>query len=518
MASRRGYRRVANRSNVDETLFGNTGHNKRGAGRTKKPALPERDEVQLVTKDTVRRLRVPRPTSENRTIVLNGRDYERLLKSSRIRSEAEIAAEQDLIKTKRDGIEQASKSRKEQMKTMERERTKNKPMSDLDREAMAKSEYLLENAKMMMEEQEDEVKKLNELILQAKCHAIRDAQLKEKDVIAQELKEEESRLDQMMEIDRVKALDMYSTREEAAHRQRLEGAEEIKHQIKQREQQRLIDEELKDQETQAMLQYLEQLQEEDMIAMQKKREAAAKVMEEVAAVNAEALKIKERELEQLKLEDLKLVEYQKNKAAREEAEKERLEAIAREKELETARLRALQEQANDQIAEKHAIAARRQQDEAERSWRKQEAHKKKLKEEAELDLIEARRKQIQFQEHFKAVQAKQDYAEFQKVLDAQQAMIKAEEEKDKREHIRKILHKEDVIRQIKEKEALQIEQRKAFFDEGIKLDIEARERRKRLDNIKQRKFEELIAAGVEPQYLHQINRFVNTQTVEKLTH
>ena len=52
----------------------------------------------------------------------------------------------------------------------------------------------------MIEEQEDEVKKLNELILQAKCHAIRDAQLKEKDIIKQEIKEEEQRLDEMMEV------------------------------------------------------------------------------------------------------------------------------------------------------------------------------------------------------------------------------------------------------------------------------------------------------------------------------
>ena len=44
-----------------------------------------------------------------------------------------------------------------------------------------------------MEEQDDEIKKLNELILNAKCHAIRDAQLREKDEIAEAMKEEEVR-------------------------------------------------------------------------------------------------------------------------------------------------------------------------------------------------------------------------------------------------------------------------------------------------------------------------------------
>ena len=44
-----------------------------------------------------------------------------------------------------------------------------------------------------MEEQEDEIKKLNETILNAKCHAIRDAQLIEKLSIKREMLEEDKR-------------------------------------------------------------------------------------------------------------------------------------------------------------------------------------------------------------------------------------------------------------------------------------------------------------------------------------
>jgi len=44
-----------------------------------------------------------------------------------------------------------------------------------------------------MEEQEDEIKKLNELILNAKCHAIRDNQLIEKMEIKKEILEEDKR-------------------------------------------------------------------------------------------------------------------------------------------------------------------------------------------------------------------------------------------------------------------------------------------------------------------------------------
>ena len=59
----------------------------------------------------------------------------------------------------------------------------------------------------------------------------------------------------------------------------------IQHQIKGREQQRLLDAEKKDQETQAMLKYLERLQEEDMENLQKKRQSQKQLMEEVAQCN-----------------------------------------------------------------------------------------------------------------------------------------------------------------------------------------------------------------------------------------
>ena len=73
----------------------------------------------------------------------------------------------------------------------------------------------------MMDEQDDEIKKLNEVILNAKCHAIRDTQLKEKDEIVRAMREEEERLDVMMEVDRVKALAEFEERERERHLQRL---------------------------------------------------------------------------------------------------------------------------------------------------------------------------------------------------------------------------------------------------------------------------------------------------------
>ena len=58
-------------------------------------------------------------------------------------------------------------------------------------EAKEQSQDLLAKARAQMEEQDDEIKKLNEAILNAKCHAIRDAQLREREEITRAIQEEE---------------------------------------------------------------------------------------------------------------------------------------------------------------------------------------------------------------------------------------------------------------------------------------------------------------------------------------
>lgn len=87
----------------------------------------------------------------------------------------------------------------------------------------------------------------------------------------------------------------------------------IKQQIQLNEQERLLEAERKDQETQAMLRYMDKLREEDMDALQRKREAQQHLMEEVAQCNKEIQDLKLKQREEEKLEDLKVLEYLKEK-------------------------------------------------------------------------------------------------------------------------------------------------------------------------------------------------------------
>lgn len=93
--------------------------------------------------------------------------------------------------------------------------------------AQEEAEYLLKKANQLCQEKEDEIKYLNEvlnsslcielrifklkylnnqLILNAKVQTIRDAQIEEKHHIRKEVKEEDKRLDIMMEVDRLNSI------------------------------------------------------------------------------------------------------------------------------------------------------------------------------------------------------------------------------------------------------------------------------------------------------------------------
>lgn len=82
-------------------------------------------------------------------------------------------------------------------------------------------------------------------------------------------------------------------------------------QLQEREQQRLIEEELRDQETQALLEQMKRMQEEDLEKAKKKREENEKTMEEIAKVNEEAKRIKQQKLEAEQVEEQRVAEYLK---------------------------------------------------------------------------------------------------------------------------------------------------------------------------------------------------------------
>ncbi len=62
----------------------------------------------------------------------------------------------------------------------EKRREKNKHLGDIERDELETQRDILEKARLQRDEEEGDIKKINELILNAKCVAVRDLQIKEK--------------------------------------------------------------------------------------------------------------------------------------------------------------------------------------------------------------------------------------------------------------------------------------------------------------------------------------------------
>ncbi|XP_044128938.1 cilia- and flagella-associated protein 45-like [Bufo gargarizans] len=514
----RKYRTRALSSEVDESLFGVKQQPKNDApivqkaesGRRNAVSAPTRgrkpETIRIITSDLIRDLIVPSEDPSGLSLIMSYQDFTRIKKRARVLTKEEREKAMQAVKDEKEAAIEAANERKNFMKQKEMLRQKNEKLSDLEEEAQQRAQYLLQRANTMRMEQEDEIKKLNEMILSTKCHAIRDAQILEKDLISKELLTEEKRLDQMMEVERQQAIKMQEEMEEQRKLEKIRGKLHIIKQMGENEQSRILDEEQKDQEAQQILQFLEELQMEDYKDMERKKQEQLEIQAEIKRINAENERKKIERKEQERLADLRVLEYTKQKLAREAEYEAEQEKIKKEKEKEVARLRALQERARDHRSEQDALRAKRNQEAMERAWRQKEKEEALKQTEMNTTLKKTRLEQVAQKEHFLAVQAQRDRAEFDRVLRVQRELMKKEHNEQEEKASQLTKHAGELRRQVRENEQKQVLERIDHFEEGKRLDEEARQRRARLDELKQKKLEELRMAGLPDKYCSMVAR------------
>ena len=107
----------------------------------------------------------------------------------------------------------ASKARKTKMIGMDKERSSKLPPTDIEIEQSRRAEGLLSKAQTQMDEEHDDVKHMNQMVLYSKVVTVRDKQLEENKQLEAEWQAEQKKLDIMMEIERLKALKAEEERE-----------------------------------------------------------------------------------------------------------------------------------------------------------------------------------------------------------------------------------------------------------------------------------------------------------------
>ncbi|EGD76733.1 hypothetical protein PTSG_08084 [Salpingoeca rosetta] len=189
----------------------------------------------------------------------------------------------------------------------------------------------------------------------------------------------------------------------------------------------------------------------------------------------------------------------------------------------------------DEVAERHALEARRQQEAVERPAARRRGKRQRqsarstptrmhtlLYSSSTLhcaieEMQRTREEQIWAKQQYMAMQAQQDMAEFENVLQSQQQMIEAEKRKEQQEQGKKMQHAQAVRQQISEQERERRREREGFFAEGRQLHEEAEARKRRLNEIKQRKLQELKALGIDPKYVAPVERLISAPDKPKLS-
>ncbi|XP_077616110.1 cilia- and flagella-associated protein 45 isoform X2 [Crocuta crocuta] len=424
------YRTKAVSSEVDENLFGRVKPLAQSDGPTvllrDKHAIRKsltalssdrkRETIQIVTRYMVRKLIVPTKDPSGESLIMSPEEFERIKGASQVLTREELEAREQAFKKEKEAIMDAVTTRKKIMKQKEMVQRSKKKLSDLEEEAQERAQDLLQRASQLRAQQEEELRGMSKIILNAKCHAIRDAQILEKQLIQRELDAEEKRLDQMMEVERQKSIQRQEELDRKRREERIRGRRHIVEQMERNREERSLLAEQREQEKEQMLEYMEQLQQEDLRDLEQRHQEKLKMQAEIKRINDENQKQKAELLAQEKLADQMVMEFTKKKMAREaefEAEQER---IRREKEKEIACLRAMQEKAQDRQAEQDALRAKRNQEVADREWRRKEKENAQKKMETEAKLRQSRLEQVAFKEHTLAIQVQRDREEFERIL------------------------------------------------------------------------------------------------------
>ncbi len=194
-----------------------TSHGKDTNTRTKGGKLHAQPEVAIVTKDQL----------------------QRMMKPSIIMSPDDIAATRRELEQRRAEAQQVSQARKERMLKLAEEAKRKAPETETDVLKAQTNAKVKSRAEYLLEEQQDEVKHMNQMVLYSKCVTIRDAQIEEKKRMMLEAEEENRRQDLMMEIERIKALEQYEQREKQRIEERRRGARVLEEQIQERARERI---------------------------------------------------------------------------------------------------------------------------------------------------------------------------------------------------------------------------------------------------------------------------------------
>ena len=175
-------------SYVDESLFGS-------AKKVTKQNTMARAGASIVSVNELRKVRDQTEKGlQKDAIILPKSELDRIRLGSKIVTQNEKIQEKQIFKEQKEQQRIMHEMRKKRMRQMDKERANKLPPNEFQAEETTKKIGFLNNAQKALDEEKDDVKTMNQMVLYSKCVTIRDKQLEEQKRLEQEYIDENKRL------------------------------------------------------------------------------------------------------------------------------------------------------------------------------------------------------------------------------------------------------------------------------------------------------------------------------------
>ena len=351
------------------------------------------------------------------------------------------------------------------------------------------------------------VKQFDQICRKAKIATIWDRQMEERKMMEGMYLNKEKRLDEMMELERLKEIKFIEEREKFNKNNKIKSQKAVIEQILDNDFERNKKREDIEREKILMLRQLEKMKEEDkkIIAM-KKIEKQEKIKEFVHALDIMAQAKKKKILEE-KEEDLKIKKFNLEKDAQEEKLLQEKKRIALEREREAQALREKQEKQKDKLDEVNEARARKAMIEEEIKEKKKMEEENLKRQKRIKEMVESNDLMLKIKKSLGEKEIEKD----KEIIDKMNLENQKEEEEEK---IKKRIKMEKMIenkieleKQIMNKEQREKNKRKKELEEGKKILKEQDNYLKSLEEIRQQKIKELKDLNIKDAYIVPLEKY-----------
>ena len=351
------------------------------------------------------------------------------------------------------------------------------------------------------------VKQFDQICRKAKIATIWDRQMEERKMMEGMFTNKEKRLDQMMELERLKEIKFIEEREKLQKSNKIKSQKAVIDQIYNNDFERNKKREEIEREKILMMRQIEKMKEEDkrMLAI-KKLEKEEKIKEFAHALDIMALSKKKKILEE-KEEELKIKKFNLEKDAQEEKIIQEKKRITIQREKETQALREKQEKQKDKLDEVNELKARKAMIEAEIKEKKKLEEENLKKQKLIKEMIESNDLMLKIKKSLGEKENEKD----KEIVNKMKLEIQKEEEEEKikkRIKLEKMLeNKIELENQIINREEREKNKRVKELEEGKKIMKEKDNYIKSLEEIRKQKIQELKDLNIKDAYIAPLEKY-----------